>query len=140
MHMTKNVKCHFTVSFKPSSNMSLKTAIWCFRVRVKLNLGSNYSIWLVFWPELDPECMLLELLKCLNKFHFPHLITVVLKSWNIQAGSASWTDRLGQKNSELIWRFLADGASPLTHEVFSPKEGWFFSPPSTHTRFHNHCS
>lgn len=44
----------------------------------------------------------------------PH-INSCSKSWNIQAGSASWTDETVRAGS----RFLADDKSLLTHQVFS---------------------
>lgn len=54
-----------------------------------------------------------ELLKCLNMPHSSY--NSCSKSWNIQAGSASWTDETVRAGS----RFLADDKSLLTHQVFS---------------------
>lgn len=124
MHMTKIVKCQVKVPFKPSSNMSLTTAIWCFRV--DLDSGPSFSLQLVLQPRMHSVRITQN---DFIRFYSPHLISVVLKSWNIQAGSASWTDRLSQKRQcELIWRFLADAVSLLTHEeVFSTTEGRWFS-------------
>lgn len=115
MHMTKllnaKLQCHLnqaaTCHLKPQFDVSESTQ---FRIQV--------LTWA--WPR--------NALKCFNKFHSSNLLTVVLKSWNIQAGSASWTDRLSHKDS--VSRFEVFGrrrAAVNTWSLFPQRRLILFS-------------
>lgn len=119
MHMRKTVKRKYTVSFKLSSNMSLKTTIWSFRVRP--NLGSGNSA-LCSDPSLTQNALWSQMFK---QGLLPTSYNNCSKNKLEYPSRFSNLDRLSQKDSvRQFWRFWW---CHLTCAEVIPREEWFCS-------------